>query len=569
MIKKTVLIFTFLVGSHSQAMEMAARPSELTMTEAGAQQLIHHLLGKTYSQIVSILSKLNETNKECVKKLLEKQLPPVINVQLLQTIPGHTYGPVSMAFSPDGRRALIGSFQTFQLLDLTQSPITTQQIAGHQDWIETIVFSTDSRLALTCSWDYTARVWDLTSSPITSRLLEGHTGPVDVGAFSSDGRYALTGSSDHTARLWDLSQAPITSQILAEHEERITSVGFSHDERFALTGSDDKRVIMWDLWKAAHGHITTPYARLVSLGYTTFPCDSPRRIMLSKERDCALWNFSDPDRIVQYPLVGHTKKLEAIACSKDKRFVLTAAADKTVCLWDLTQNQARRQLLVGHADSVSSVAFSPNGRFALTGSYDKTARLWDLSQSPITSQELPGHSDRVTTVAFSPDGRFAFTGSGDQMVRIWQISPAVSSALSIEDSMLLLKARKNEDSLKDDIQALERLKVISEQSLGQQSQIGNIVETILYKKNLPEQDCYICTESYNPYSKACMELPCCKKLICKACLDQLGSMTYSTTVAGYQFQHAVQAKCPFCNKPATQMGTVKKFDTDKNGGTHS
>ena len=40
-------------------------------------------------------------------------------------------------------------------------------------------------------------------------------------------------------------------------------------------------------------------------------------------------------------------------------------------------------------------------------------------------------------------------------------------------------------------------------------------------------------------------------------------MSYSTEFEGYQFQHAVRAKCPFCNKPANQIGTIKKFDAYK------
>ena len=70
------------------------------------------------------------------------------------------------------------------------------------------------------------------------------------------------------------------------------------------------------------------------------------------------------------------------------------------------------------------------------------------------------------------------------------------------------------------------------------------------------------SEKYNLESRICMQLPCCQKIICKVCLDKLGSMTYSTEFAGYQFQHTVKAKCPFCNKPANQMGIIKKFKID-------
>jgi WD40 repeat protein len=71
-----------------------------------------------------------------------------------------------VAFSPDGRRVLIGSND-----------------------------NTD---------DHTARLWADTGKLLTT--FSGHTGQVNSVAFSPDGRRVLTGSNDntddHTARLW-------------------------------------------------------------------------------------------------------------------------------------------------------------------------------------------------------------------------------------------------------------------------------------------------------------------------------------------------------------------------------
>ena len=51
------------------------------------------------------------------------------------------------------------------------------------------------------------------------------------------------------------------------------------------------------------------------------------------------------------------------------------------------------------------------------------------------------------------------------------------------------------------------------------------------------------------------------------CLDNLGRISYSTEFERYQFQHAVRAKYHF-NKLADEIGTIKKFDSNKNSDDH-
>ncbi len=76
------------------------------------------------------------------------------------------------------------------------------------DGVLHLAFSPDGQRAVSGSFDGTARVWDLRSGE--SRVLEGHRGPVVWVAFSPDGKRVLTASQDGTVRLWpdDLPQEP-------------------------------------------------------------------------------------------------------------------------------------------------------------------------------------------------------------------------------------------------------------------------------------------------------------------------------------------------------------------------
>src|SRR5262249_39907470 len=75
-------------------------------------------------------------------------------------------------------------------------------VFSHDARVHTVAFSPDGKTLLTGSWDKTARLWDAATGRALGEPLRHQYRVVSV-AFSTDGKAVLTGSNDGTARLWD------------------------------------------------------------------------------------------------------------------------------------------------------------------------------------------------------------------------------------------------------------------------------------------------------------------------------------------------------------------------------
>jgi eukaryotic-like serine/threonine-protein kinase len=374
--------------------------------------------------------------------------------RLWETATGKPVGPplqhqgpvVTVAFSNDGKTVLTGSDDNTARLWETATGKPLGPPLQHQGWVRAVAFSNDGKTVLTGSRDKTARLWEVaTGKPLGPPLQ--HQNIIRAVAFSPDGKTVLTGSDDTTARLWETATGKPFGPPL-QHRNFVVAVAFSPGGKTVLTGSSDKTA---RLWETATGKPLGSLQHQAGVSAVAFSLDGKTVVTGCGDKTARLWETAT-GKPLGSPL-QHQAWVSAVAFSLDGKTVLTGSQDGTARLWETATGKPLGPPLL-HQEFVSAVAFSPDGNTVLTGS-SNTARLWETAAGKLLPPPLQ-HQEIINSVAFSPDSKTVLTGSCDKTARLWETAtgkplgpplqhqgPVVAVAFSKDGKTVLTGSRDN------------------------------------------------------------------------------------------------------------------------------
>ena len=135
------------------------------------------------------------------------------------------------------------------------------------------------------------------------------------------------------------------------------------------------------------------------------------------DKKVVIWKF--PEGEVSATVVEHTSPVIGIGFAGEEKYIVSAAEDGTVKVWDRGVNK----LLYSKNDfqkSLRGFAMSNDGQHFAVGGGDKIIFIYETVTGKI-SKKLEGHKGWIRSIAFSPDDRQLASGGDDKIIFCWDM----------------------------------------------------------------------------------------------------------------------------------------------------
>uniref|UniRef100_A0A673A9Y8 Notchless protein homolog 1 n=1 Tax=Sphaeramia orbicularis TaxID=375764 RepID=A0A673A9Y8_9TELE len=117
------------------------------------------------------------------------------------------------------------------------------RMTGHSALVNEVLFSPDTRLLASASFDKSIKIWDGRTGKYLMSL-RGHVASVYQVAWSADSRLLVSGSSDSTLKVWDVKTGKLNMD-LPGHADEVYAVDWSPDGQRVASGGKDKCLRIW------------------------------------------------------------------------------------------------------------------------------------------------------------------------------------------------------------------------------------------------------------------------------------------------------------------------------------
>lgn len=242
----------------------------------------------------------------------------------------------SLAWSPDGKAIVIGSFRELTLRKADTLEMVWVVQANLLDRIPAVRFTPAGDKILAADGATAESGWlrifdSTTGAPLSSWAAHGDT-IFDL-AISPDGRRAASASADKLVKIWDLESAKETAQL--EHAGAVFGLAFNTNASELVTVCADRQFKLWDV--ATRESVVTVPPRKQAFNAVAWSADG--KAVIAADQDGHLVSLSEFKRHTggqssetarERTLGSWTEPLHAVALSPDGRRAFAGGQDGIV-----------------------------------------------------------------------------------------------------------------------------------------------------------------------------------------------------------------------------------------------
>ena len=262
--------------------------------------------------------------------------------------------------------------------------------AAHISLVEAMAFSPDGKTLVTGSFQEVT-IWDVEKGEPKLRI-GGFADKVCAIAFSADGKKFATGggspTEDGEIKVFDDTGKPFT-EIKAGHSDTVFGAAFSPDGKLLATCGADKFVKVFELpadatkpakfVKSFEGHTH----HVMGVGWTP---DGKKIASCGADNFVKVWDYEKGEKLRDLP--GHQKQVTSLVfVGKTAQFV-PGSGDASVRMWN-ADNGGNVRSFTGAADFVYAVSASTDGAVVASGCEDGVVRVYNGTSGALMKAALP------------------------------------------------------------------------------------------------------------------------------------------------------------------------------------
>ncbi len=252
--------------------------------------------------------------------------------------------------SPDGKYAATTAFDSKVRLWNIETGLLVREFTGHEKRTWHVCFSPDGKKIASSDEAAVAIVWDVETGTLLHKLV-GHKLTIWSVKFSRDGNTIVTGSFDNTLKFWNVADGRLVKSINA-HTEAIVDVAYSHNGKMLATTSDDKTIKIWNI---TDGSLIRTMHVAEHIQGVVFSPDDKRLFTSGRDKpmigeflqeifgdskfnkgvSARLWDVESGTLLQTFQL--HENDVNDVAWSNDGKWIATASADKTACVYEVVK----------------------------------------------------------------------------------------------------------------------------------------------------------------------------------------------------------------------------------------
>jgi WD40 repeat protein len=330
-----------------------ANPVPPNSDPSASDRIANKLLKTQLTSTVAATEASSNSLEIQIKPLEEQRSAPVVT---------------AMCASDDGKYlAIAGDDHVIRLYDLSTNKFT-HELVGHVDWIQSLVFSADSRFLYSAGNDGRVLRWEY-QVPVAPVEIAKLSFAVRSLSLSSQRQLLAIGGFSDVVRVWDLEENSWLHQFKCDCGDQ-RCVRFSPNGDKLLCGGRDGGIRVWDVTTGElivdkHLHKSRVFTAAFSAN---------GEMITSAGEDRHLIRFDLRTNEVKLDRELATTKLMSM-CLINDQLVAVAGSDNSIRLYDMMLDDVIANLH-GHFGTVAIMC--PCGELLASGSFDTSVRIWDL-----------------------------------------------------------------------------------------------------------------------------------------------------------------------------------------------